>query len=109
MTDNNNLTKGEFLNAVCKWYRTCDDRELNTSECFTYLQSMKEYLMRDIHFSEYAPSIKYIKTSVTTFGAKMQNISIKCCVLAHYGSYNQNTISSLGFESFLSDLTRVEL
>ena len=105
-------SEADFVRITQKWYQACDEHGIPSLQQLHDLKAMQDHLYSRFAYDKtFPPPTKYIDgMPVTTFKAILITIS-SCFTLysiAQLGSYNHHAISTLGIESFFSDLTRME-
>lgn len=111
MEKNGDYSEATFVKTVRQWYKACDERALSPSERIDRFLAMHFYLTRNNNFNTFPPpSTHYRGIPIVTYEGILQNISTRLSLyqLARGNKYNHRAISTLGVESFFSDLSRVD-
>ena len=105
-------SEADFVRITQKWYQACDECGIPSLQRLHDLKAMQDHLYSKFAYDKtFPPPTKYIDgMPVTTFEAILITISSRFTLysIAQLGSYNHHAISTLGIESFFSDLTRME-
>ena len=105
-------SEANFVQTTQKWYQACDEHGILSIQRLRDLKAMQDHLYSRFAYDKtFPPPSKYIDgMPVTTFEAILITISSRFTLysIAQLGSYNHRSISTLGIESFFSDLTRME-
>ena len=105
-------SEADFVELVRNWYLACDERGIKPLERLRNLNAMQSHLLsRFNYYNCYPPPTRYIQgITVHTFEAILITISTRFILYAtcDLGHYNHHAISTLGIESFFSELTRME-
>lgn len=102
----------EFIGLIRNWFLACDERGIKMEDRLSSLVNMHNYMMKLYDPEEYPPPMTHVYSiPVQTFEAMMQSIStrIRLYSYARKHAFNHRSVSSLGVESFFSDLTVVEI
>ena len=111
MATHNDLAAAEFVNLVRNWFHACDERGVSVAERLQSHLNMHNYLMKFYSPEQYPPPGTHIYNMPTpTFEMLLQSIScrIQLYKLTETHRYNARSISSLGAESYYSDITAID-
>ena len=99
--------EAEFCEKIHKFYASVDERGISYKDRLRDMQDLADYLS-DRFPLQFPLPMKHIgNIPVTTYEAIMQTISCRFILYHIKGSaYSQRYVSTLGIESFFSDLTR---
>ena len=105
-------SEAAFVKIVRNWYAACDERGIHPLKRLEYLQAMQSHLLgRFDYYNSYPPPTRYIQgITVQMFEAILITVSTRFILysISDIGHYNHRAISTLGIESFFSELTRME-
>ena len=105
-------SEAKFVHLVRNWYEACDERGIDPIQRLRNLEAMQYHLKSLFnYYNTYPPPSRYIHgMSVQTFEALLITISSRFTLysISDIGHYNHRAISTLGIESFFSELTRME-
>ena len=109
---NGDNKEAKFVQLVRNWFQACDKREqgIDVYTQMKHLHEFSTFLAGLIQWTEMPPPINYIKgMPVPTYESLMQGISthLQIYVLSTM-PINQRSISTVGIESFFSDITHME-
>ena len=112
------LSKGyfktaHFIHILRNWHRACNQRGIPSQIRIDHHVTLFKFLTNGIDFGDFPSPVcgRYVKgMPITTYEAILQNITtrIQLYSVAHNGTYNTRSVSTLSNESFFSDLTRLD-
>ena len=107
---NGDNKEAKFIQLVRNWFQACDKWRIDVYTRMKHLQEFSTFLAGLVQWTEMPPPINYIKgMPVPTYESLMQGISthLQIYVLSTM-PINQRSISTVGIESFFSDITHME-
>ena len=112
LLDLGHTSEAGFVQIVRNWYSACDECGVYPLTRLKYLQAMQSHLLgRFEYYTMYPPPTLYIQgITVQTFKAILITVSSQFILysISDIGHYNHHAISTLGIESFFSELTHME-
>ena len=111
MQKHSDFKSAEFVKLTRNWFHACDERGLSVKQRLTYLKDMHDYLMQFYSPNQYPPPSTHVyNLPLPTFEMLLQATS---CRFQLYGltaqhKFNARSISSLGAESYYSDITAID-
>ena len=110
LTKNGDNQEAKFVRLVRHWFEACDERGINVYTRVKHLDKFSNFLAEQIEWEEMPPPFGYIKgMPVPTYEAIMQGITTRLQIFQLSNMpINQRAISTIGIESFFSELTSME-
>ena len=110
LTKNNDHREAKFVKLVRNWFDACDERGVDVYTRMKHLQEFAKFLDDLIEWQQMPPPINYVRgMPVPTYESLMQGITTRLQIFALSTTpINQRAISTVGIESFFSDLTHME-
>ena len=110
LQQNGDLKEANFVRLIRNWFNACDERGIDAYSRIRHLNKFADYLAELIEWEEMPPPINYIKEMpVPTYEALMQGITTHLQIFSLTDMpINQRALSTVGIESFFSDLTHME-
>ena len=107
---NGDLKEANFICLIRNWFNACDEWGIDAYTRMRHLNEFADYLAELIEWKEMPPPINYIKgMPVPTYKALMQGITTRLQIFSLTDMpINQRALSTVGIESFFSDLTHME-
>ena len=107
---NGDPREANFVRLVRNWFNACDKRGIDAYTRMKHLDEFADFLAELIEWEEMPPPINYIKgMPVPTYEALMQGITMHLQIFCLTNMpINQRAVSTVGIESFFSDLTHME-
>ena len=110
LTKNGDDKEAKFVSLVRNWFEACDERGIDAYIRVKYLQDFSNFLAELVMWDDWPPPYSYIQgMPVPTYEAIMQGISTRLQIFALSNMpMNQRSISTVGIESFFSEITAME-
>ena len=110
MAKNGDDKEAKFVSLVKNWFEACDECSIDAYIRVKYLQDFSNFLAKLVMWDDWPPPYSYIQgMPVPTYEAIMQGISTRLQIFAlSYMPINQRSISTVGIESFFSEITAME-
>ena len=110
LIQNGDANEAEFVHLIREWYEACDARGIHIYDKLQRMQNLYNYLCAWFDFTDFPTSVKYIREMpIQTYQMIMQSISTRMQLWYHCPiPINQQSLSTLGAESFFSELTQME-
>ena len=110
LTKNGDNQEAKFVRLVRHWFEACDERGIDVYTRVKHLDEFSNFLAEQIEWEEMPPPFGYIKgMPVPTYEAIMQGITTRLQIFQLSNMpINQRAISTIGIESFFSELTSME-
>ena len=107
---NSDYAEAKFVRLVRNWFEACDERGIDVYTRVRHLQDFFDFLTALVDWEEMPPPFSYIKgMPIPTYESIMQGISTRLQIFALSNMpINQRSISTVGIESFFSELTSME-
>ena len=105
------LFESKFVSMVRDWYESSDSRGIKAKDRFKNLQTFYDFLEAKLDYSDYPPPSQYIDgIPIRTFECILHGISTRFALLnnSHKGYYAARAISTLGIESWFSEISQME-
>lgn len=101
--------EAKFTRILRRWFEACDSSGIESRQRLRQMQDMFEYLEEYFPIYESPPMSHYNGMPWQTLQMLRQNISCRIYLAAKFeNQFNQRAISTLGIESFFSDVTAME-
>ena len=110
LTKNGDDKEAKFVSLVRNWFEACNERGIDAYIRVKYLQDFSNFLTELVMWDDWPPPYSYIQgMPVPTYEAIMQGISTRLQIFALLNMpMNQRSISTVGIESFFSEITAME-
>ena len=107
---NGDDAKAKFVRLVRNWFEACDERGIDIYTRVKHLQDFFDFLSKLIDWQEMPPPFSYIQgMPVPTYESVMQGITTRLQIFSLSNMpISQRAISTVGIESFFSELTSME-
>ena len=107
---NGDNCEADFVRLVRNWFQACDERGIDAYTRVKHLQEFSEFLADLVNWDDWPPPYNYIQGMlVPTYEAIMQGITTRLQIFTLSNMpINQCSISTIGIESFFSELTSME-
>ena len=107
---NGDDAEAKFVRLVRNWFEACDERGIDIYTQVKHLQDFFDFLSKLIDWQEMPPPFSYIQgMPVPTYESLMQGITTRLQIFSLSNMpINQRAISTVGIESFFSELTSME-
>ena len=107
---NGDDAEAKFVRLVRNWFEACDERGIDIYTRVKHLQDFFDFLSNLIDWKEMPPPFSYIQgMPVPTYESIMQGITTRLQIFSLSNMpINQRAISTVGIESFFSELTSME-
>ena len=107
---NGDKKEAKFVQLVRNWFQACDEQGIDVHTRMKHLNDFSKFLAGLVQWTEMPPPINYIKgMPVPMYESLMQGISTHLLIyVLSTIPINQRSISTVGIESFFSDITHME-
>ena len=102
--------EADFVCLVRNWFQACDERDIDAYTRVKHLQEFSDFLADLVNWDDWPPPYNYIQgMPVPTYEAIMQGNTTRLQIFTLSNMpINQCSISTVGIESFFSELTSME-
>ena len=110
LSKNGDTQEAKFVQLVRNWFEACDECGVDIYTRVKHLNEFADFLGDLIMWEEMPPPFGYIKgMPIPTYEALMQGITTRLQIFQLSNMpINQRSISTIGIESFFSELTAME-